>query len=297
MKIFVTGATGFVGSAVVTELIRAGHQVVGLARNDKAKKALQSLGAHVHHGDLEDVDSLTEGAQSADAVIHTGFIHDFSRFKEVCEVDRKAIEALGNALAGTDRPLIVTSGTLVVGAEKVVTEDALPDYAHSQNPRAASEQAVDDLAEKGINVSVVRLSPSVHGDGDLHGFVPMLIDLAKKSGVSAYIGKGENRWTAVHRLDAAVLYRLTLQNTVPGTRFHGVAEESITLKALAEAIGTKLGLPVVSKSGKEASEHFSWFEHFASLDGPASAAETRAQLNWHPSHPTLMQDLQGNVYF
>lgn len=297
MKIFVTGATGFVGSAVVAELIRAGHQVIGLARNEQAKKTLQSSGVQVHKGDLEDLESLIEGAKSADAVIHTGFIHDFSRFKEVCEIDRKAIEVLGNTLAGSNRPLIVTSGTLVVGSGQTITENTLPDYEHSQNPRAASEQAVDNLAEKGINVSVVRLSPSVHGDGDRHGFVPMLIDLAKKSGVSAYIGQGANRWTAVHRLDAAVLFRLALQNTIPGMRFHGVAEEPITLKSIAEAIGSKLGLPVVSKSGKEASGHFTWFEHFAGVDGPATATITREQLNWHPSHPTLMQDLQGNIYF
>ncbi|MXV15657.1 SDR family oxidoreductase [Hufsiella ginkgonis] len=297
MRIFVTGATGFVGSAVVAELIGAGHQVIGLARNEQAEKTLQSSGAEVHKGDLEDLNSLAEGTRSADAVIHTGFIHDFSRFGEVCEIDRKAIKALGNALAGTNRPLIVTSGTLVVGGGQMVTEDSLPDYAHSRNPRAASEQAVDELAERGINVSVVRLSPSVHGDGDRHGFVPMLIDLAKKTRVSAYIGKGENRWTAVHRLDAAALYRLALQNTVPGVRFHGVAEESVTLKSIAEAIGSKLGLPVVSKSGKEASEHFTWFEHFAGVDGPASAFKTREQLNWHTSHPTLLQDLRGNVYF
>lgn len=297
MKIFVTGATGFVGSAVVAELISAGYKVLGLARNEQAKKTLQFLGAEAHHGDLEDLESLTAGAKSADAVIHTGFIHDFSRFKEVCEIDRKAIEALGNALIGTNRPLIVTSGTLVVGGGQLATEYMLPDYEHAHNPRVASEQAVDSLAEKGINVSVVRLSPSVHGDGDQHGFVPMLIDLARKSGLSAYIDKGENRWTAVHRLDAAVLYRLALQNTTPGARFHGVAEESITLKSIAEAIGSKLGLPVVSKSGQEASAHFSWFEHFAAIDGPASATETTACLNWHPRHPTLLQDLQGNVYF
>lgn len=297
MRVFVTGATGFVGSAVVAELITAGHQVVGLARNDHAKKALQSSGALVHPGDLQDLDSLTAGAKSADAVIHTGFIHDFSRFREVCQLDRKAILAMGNALAGTDRPLIVTSGTLVAATDRVITEHTLPDYEHSQNPRTASELAVDELAAKGINVSVVRLSPSVHGDGDRLGFVPMLINLARRSGVSAYIGRGENRWTAVHRLDAALLYRLALQNTIPGTRFHGVAEESITLKSLAEVIGARLALPVVSKSGKQASEHFAWFEHFASLDGPASATMTKTQLDWHPSHPTLLQDLQGNVYF
>lgn len=185
----------------------------------------------------------------------------------------------------------------MAGANQVITEDTRPDYVHPLNPRAASEQIVDQLAEKGINVSVVRLSPSVHGDGDHHGFVPLLIDLAKKSGVSAYIGQGENRWTAVHRLDAAVLFRLALQNTIPGMRFHGVAEEAVTLKSIADAIGSKLGLPVVSKSGKEASDHFTWFEHFASVDGPASATRTREQLNWHPNHPTLIQDLEGNVYF
>lgn len=286
MKIFVTGATGFVGSAVVAELISAGHQVLGLARNEQAKKKLQFLGVEAHQGDLEDLESLIAGAKSADAVIHTGFIHDFSRFKEVCEIDHKAIEAMGNALIGTNHPLIVTSGTLVVSGGQ-----------HAQNPRIASEQAADRLDEKGINVSVVRLSPSVHGDGDHHGFIPMLIDLARNSGVSAYIDKGENRWTAVHRLDAAVLYRLALQNTTPGARFHGVAEESITLKSIAEAIGSKLGLPVVSKSGEEASAHFTWFEHFAAIDGPATATETTERLNWHPSHPTLLQDLQGNVYF
>jgi nucleoside-diphosphate-sugar epimerase len=298
MKIFVTGATGFVGSAVVAELIRAGHQVIGLARNEEAKEKLKVAGADVHAGDLEDLESLITGAKSADAVIHTGFIHDFSRFQEVCEIDRKAIEAMGNALIGTSRPLIVTSGTLVAGGTgRVFTEQTLPDYAHSQNPRVASELAVDRLAEKGINVAVVRLSPSVHGDGDRHGFVPMLIEMARKGGVSAYIGEGENKWTAVHRLDAAVLFRLALENTTPGARFHAVAEEPITLKSIAEAIGSRLGLPVVSKSGQEASEYFTWFEHFASIDGPTSATLTKAQLNWHPSHPTLLQDLQGDVYF
>jgi len=297
MRIFVTGATGFVGAAVVADLLKEGHQVVGLARNEQARETILSLGAEVHNGDLEDLESLIEGAKSADAVIHTGFIHDFSRFKEVCEIDRKAIAAMGNALIGSNRPFIVTSGTLLISGKQMITEDMLPDYEHAVNPRIASEQAVDLLVEKGVNVSVVRLSPSVHGNGDSRGFIPMLIDLAKKSGVSAYIGEGQNRWTAVHRLDAAVLFRLTLQNTIPGARFHGVAESSITLKAIAEAIAAKLGVPVVSKSGKEATEHFAWFEHFASVDGPASADSTRQRLNWNPNQPTLMEDLQGNVYF
>jgi nucleoside-diphosphate-sugar epimerase len=297
MRIFVTGATGFVGSAVVAELIGAGHQVIGLARNEQAKAKLQAAGAVAHEGDLQDTESLITGAKNADAVIHTGFIHDFSRFGEMCEIDRKAIAALGSALVGTNRPLIVTSGTLVVGAETEFNELALPDYEHTPNPRTASEQAADSLAEQGVNVAVMRLSPSVHGNGDHHGFIPMLIELAKKNGVSAYIGEGQNRWTAVHRLDAAVLYRLALENTTPGMRFHAVAEKPITVKTIAEMIGSKLGLPVVSKSGEEATAHFAWFEHFAGIDGPASATRTSEQLNWHPSHPTLLQDLQGDVYF
>jgi len=296
MKVFVTGATGFVGSAVVKELINAGHQVLGLARNDAAAKALLLAGAEVHRGDLEDRESLRQGANAADGIIHLGFIHDFTRFKAVCEIDCIAIETIGNTLIGTNRPFIVTSGTLIVSPGQLATEDKLPDYG-GQNPRIASEKAVDALAAKNVCVSVVRLSPSVHGEGDFHGFVPTLIEIARRTGSSAYIGEGKNRWTAVHRLDAAVLFRLALEQASPGARFHGVAEESIEIKTLAEAIGKQLGLPVISKSKQEAAAHFTWFEHFVSIDGPASASLTRERLGWEPKHQTLIQDLKQDIYF
>jgi len=296
MKVFVTGATGYVGSAVVRELINAGHNVLGLARNEKAEKALVIAGAEVHKGDLEGLQCLQEGARLADGIIHTGFIHDFSRFAAVCEIDRVAIETIGNSIAGTNKPFIVTSGTLIVNPGMLATEDMLPNY-NGANPRLASEKAVDSLASQNIRVSVVRLSPSVHGEGDRHGFVPMLIDIARKTGSSAYIGAGENRWTGVHRQDAAKLYRLALEQAKPGARFHGVAEESITFKTIAEAIGGQLGLPVVSISKNEAAAHFGWFEHFVSIDGPASGRLTRERLNWAPECSSLTQDLEQGIYF
>ncbi len=296
MKVFVTGATGFVGSAVVAELINAGHQVLGLARSEVAEKALLSAGAEVHRGELEDLESLRQGALVSDGIIHTGFIHDFNRFEAVCEIDRAAIEAIGNAIIGSEKPFIVTSGTLIVNQGNVATEDMLPNY-DGQNPRLASEKAVDDLAAKNVRVSVVRLSPSVHGEGDHHGFIPMLIDIARKKGLSAFIGDGTNQWTAVHRLDAAVLYKLALENVIPGARFHGVAEEAITVKSLAEAIGGQLGVPVISKSKDEAAEHFGWFEHFVTMNGSASGALTRERLNWETKHTTLIQDLAQGIYF
>ncbi|MFW0714822.1 SDR family oxidoreductase [Pedobacter sp. N23S346] len=296
MKVFVTGATGFVGSAVVKELITAGHQVLGLARNETAEKALLLVGAEVHKGDLEDLESLRKGANAADGIIHTGFIHDFTRFKAVCEIDRVAIETIGNEITGTDKPFIVTSGTLIVSPGQLATEDKLPDY-NGQNPRIASEKAVDALAAKNVRISVVRLSPSVHGEGDLHGFIPMLIDIARQKGSSAYIEDGANQWTAVHRLDAAVLFRLALEQARPGARFHGVAEESITFKSIAEAIGKQLNLPIVSKSKDEVAAHFGWFEHFASINGPASGKLTRQHLHWEPQYSGLIQDLEQGIYF
>ncbi|WP_293784145.1 SDR family oxidoreductase [uncultured Pedobacter sp.] len=296
MKVFVTGATGFVGSAVVKELISAGYEVLGLARNEVAEKALVLAGAEVHRGDLEDLQRLQEGARLADGIIHTGFIHDFSRFAAVCEIDRLAIEAIGNSIAGTNKPFIVTSGTLMVNPGILATEDMLPDY-NGVNPRLASEKAVDLLAAQNIRVSVVRLSPSVHGEGDYHGFVPMLISIARKTGFSGYIGDGENRWTGIHRLDAAKLYRLALEQATPGARFHGVAEESIPLKAIAEAIGEQLGLPVVSIAKNEAAAHFGWFERFVAVNGPASGRLTRTLLNWKPQYSSLLEDLEKGIYF
>ena len=296
MRVFVTGATGFIGSALVRELIDAGHQVLGLARSDASAKALEAAGAKVHRGDLEDLDSLRRGAERADGVLHTGFIHDFSRFKAVCEIDRTAIEALGEVLAGSNRPLTVTSGIAIVSPGRVATEEMAIAVGPNTPPRVASEEAADALVAKGVHVSVMRLAPSVHGDGD-HGFVPMLIDIARKKGISAHIGEGLNRWTAVHKLDAARLYRLTLDNKTPGARFHGTAEEGVVFKDIATVIGRQLNIPVVSLSKEEAAEHFGWFSHFAAVDSPASSKQTQERLGWNPVNLTLLADMEQGSYF
>ncbi len=296
MRVFVTGATGFIGSGIVQELMGAGHKVLGLARSVAAAESLKAAGAEVHRGDLEDPDSLRRGAESCDGVLHTGFIHDFARFKEVCETDRLVIEAIGSVLAGSDRPFIVTSGVALVNPGQLATEDMMPVSGHSAHPRVASEEAADFAASQGVRVSVLRLSPSVHGDGD-HGFVPILIDTAREKGVSVYVEEGLNRWPAVHKLDAAVLYRLALENAVAGTRFHGVAEEGIAFRHIAEMIGKKLNLPVVSKSREEAAAHFGWFAGFTGLDCPSSSKLTSKQLGWHPNQPGLLNDLELGTYF
>lgn len=283
------------GTAVVQELIRAGHQVTGLARSESASASLTEAGAEVLRGDLEDLNSLRSGAENADGVIHCGFIHDFSRFEEVCKVDRFAIEAMGAVLINTNKPLIITSGTALVSPGQIATEELSPPFAPGGFPRA-SEEAGRLLAERGVRVITVRLSPSVHGDGD-HGFVPSLIGLAREKGASAYIGEGLNRWTAVHRLDAGILYRLALEKGAIGSKFHGVAEEGIPFRDIAEAIGKGLNVPVVSKSPEEAAEHFGWFAAFAGLDCPASSKLTRERLSWVPTHCSLVQDLESGTYF
>jgi nucleoside-diphosphate-sugar epimerase len=296
MRVFITGGTGFIGSAIVQELINAGHQVLGLARSDAAAKSLAVAGAKVHRGDLEDLDSLRSGAAASEGVIHNGFIHDFARFKEVCETDRRAIEALGAALAGTDRPLIVTSGTALVTPGRVATEEDAPTIDSTAMPRIASEEAAKAAAARGVRVSLVRLSPSVHGDGD-HGFVPTLISIAREKGVSAYVGDGQNRWTAVHRLDAAHLFRLALEKATAGAMFHGVAEEGIAFRDIAAVIGKRLNIQVVAKSSEEAAVHFTWFAAFAGLDCPASSKLTQERLGWRPVQPSLLADLERGSYF
>jgi nucleoside-diphosphate-sugar epimerase len=291
MRVFVTGATGFIGSATVQELLGAGHQVLGLARSEAAAQALAAAGAEAHRGSLDDLDSLRRGAAAADGVIHLAFNHDFSAYAAAGELDRRAIEALGNELAGSDRPLLVTSGLAGFNLGRPATETDSP--AHS--PRQ-SEAAALALAAQGVRAMVVRLSASVHDRGD-YGFVPTLIDIARQKGESAYIGDGLNRWPAVHRLDAARLYRLALEQGVAGACYHGVADEGIALRDLAALIGRHLNLPAVSKSAEEAAAHFGWIARFASLDLSASSVLTQQQLGWQPTHPSLLADLEQGHYF
>ncbi|HXB25173.1 MAG TPA: SDR family oxidoreductase [Gemmatimonadaceae bacterium] len=295
MRIFLTGATGFIGSAILPELINASHQVVGLARSDASAKSLAAAGAQVHRGSIEDLDSLRSGASAADGVIHTAFNHDFSKWAENCENDRLAIEALGSALAGSNRPLVVTSGTGLVTRPdgRPAAEDDAPT---STVPRIKSEEAANAMAARGVHVSVVRLPPSVHGDGD-HGFVPTLVRIAREKRAAAYVGEGSNRWPAVHRLDAAHLYRLVLEKGAAGARYHGVGEEGIPFRDIATVIGQRLNVPVVSKTPEEAAEHFGWFSHFAALDAPASSENTQKELGWQPTHVGLIADLRRGTYF
>ena len=292
MRIFITGATGFVGSAIVPELIGAGHQVLGLARSDAAATSLTAVGADVQRGSLDDLESLRNGASAADAVIHAGFIHDFANYASAAETDKRAIETIGAALVGSDRPFIVTSGTALTAPSRLATEQ---DAANSTFPRK-SEEAAAAAAAAGARVSVLRLPPSVHGVGD-HGFVPLLIRIAREKGISAYVAEGLNRWPAVHRLDAARVYRLVLETCSLALRYHAVADESVTFRDIAQVIGRRLNIPVLSKSPQEAEAHFGWFAHFVGLDCPASSAWTQEQLGWRPTQASLIPDIDQPSYF
>lgn len=294
MRVFLTGATGFIGSAVIPELIGAGHHVVGLTRSDAGAKALAAAGAEVHRGDLEDLDSLRSGAAGADGVIHTAFDHDFSRFVANCAKDGRAIAALGAALAGSEKPLVITSGTGMGSGKpgQPATEDVF--NTDHPNPRVASELAGAALLEAGVNVSVMRL-PQVH-DTVKQGLVTPAVDLARKKGVSAYVGDGRNRWPAAHISDVARLYVLALEKREAGARYNAVAEEGIPVREIAEVIGRGLKVPVVALSPEEAAGHFGWLAAFAGLDLPASGAQTQARLGWHPTGPGLIADLERMRY-
>lgn len=291
MRVFVTGATGFVGSAVVAELIAAGHQVLGLTRSDLGAQALAAAGVEPHRGSLEDLDSLKAGAARSDGVIHLAFNHDFSTYQANCDEDRRVIAALGAALAGSERPLLVTSGT-GMGASapgQLATEDTPPASA-AMVPRAASEAAANAAAATGVNVSVVRL-PQVH-DTQKQGLVTYAITAAREQGVSAWVGEGVNRWPAAHVLDTARVYRLALERAERGARYHAVAEEGVAMRAIAETIGRRLGLPARSITREQAPAHFGWLAMFATADLPASSALTRQRLGWRPTGPGLIADLE-----
>ena len=293
MRIFVTGATGFIGSALVSELIQVGHQVLGLTRSEAGAEALRKAGAEVLHGNIEDLDSLREGAAKSDGVIHLAFNHNFSQIQKNCEDDRKAITAVGEVLLGSKRPFVVTSGTGIVANVdgRPSTEDS---PTTSWNPRAESEDVVKELKARGVNTSVVRL-PQVH-DPRKQGLVRYLLAVAREKGVSAYVGDGSNRWPAAHVSAVAQLYRLAFEKAEPGAIYHAVDEEGVTMKAIVEAHGRGLKIPVVSIKPEEAEEHFGWLGHFAGRDMPSSSAITQRKLNWKPTGPGMIADLDAMDY-
>ena len=295
MRVFVTGATGFIGSAVVAELTKAGHQVLGLARSDAAAAWLKRAGAEAHRGSLDHPDSLAKGAAGADGVIHLAYNHDFSQIPAAADTDRRAIEAIGTALSGSGRPFVVACGMMFSAPGRPGTEEDAAD-SNGGHPRIPNEGLALAWASRGVRVSVVRLAPSVHGDGD-HGLVPILIDIARNKGASAYVGDGSNRWPAIHRLDAASLFRLALEKAPAGTRLHGAGEEGVPIREVATVIGRRLNLPVVSRSPDEAVEHFGWMAHFIAADMPASSAYTRERFGWRPTQVRLIADLENGTYF
>jgi nucleoside-diphosphate-sugar epimerase len=304
MRVFVTGASGWIGSAVVPELIGAGHEVIGLARSEASAAALTAAGAKVCRGSLDDLDRLRSAAAASDGVIHLAFKHDIAfsgDFHGAADADRRAVETFGEALVGSDRPFVIASGTLGLAPGRVLTErDGHPDSGAAPliggaETRMANAQMTLSLASRGVRSSIVRLPPTVHGKGD-HGFVATLVDIARDKGVSGYIGDGSNRWPAAHRLDAAQLFRLALEKAPAGSTLHGVADEGVPIRAIAEVIGRHLDLPVVAISPEDAAEHFGWLAGFLAADSPASSTLTRELLGWHPTHPGLIDDLDKGHY-
>jgi len=296
MRIFVTGATGFIGSAIVRELLDAGHQVVGLARSDASAAALAANGADVQRGLLEDLDVLRRTALASDGVIHTAYDHRFTDMAAAAQTDRRAVEALGSALEGSGRPLVIASGVLGLVPGRVATERDAGDLTSPAGARRATEQMVLSLASRGVRSSAVRLAPTVHGRGD-HGFVARLVTIARDKGVSGYVGDGSSRWPAVHRLDAAHLFRLALESAPAGTPLHGVAEEGVPVRAIAEAIGRHLHVPVVAISPDEAPSHFGFLGALLGIDSPVSSELTRELLGWNTNQPGLIEDLEQGHYF
>ena len=296
MHVFVTGATGHIGCAVVRELLEAGHRVTGLARSDEGAAALTAAAATPHRGDLDDLDSLRTAAAASDGVIHLAFKHDFNDYVGGAQTDLRAVETMGEALVGSDRPFVITSGTLLLAFAapgRLATEqDTMPG-----GPRVDSENLVIALAERGVRSSVIRLSPLVHSTLDYHGFAHRLINIAREKGVAAFVGDGSNRWPGVHTLDAAHLYRLALEAAPAGTRLHGVADEGVPFRDIATVIGRHLDVPVVSISPEEAGDHFGFLSAFAAFDNPTSSALTQKVLDWHPEHPGLIEDLDAGHYF
>ena len=295
MRVFVTGATGFIGTAIVQELLGAGHEVVGLARNAERAAELAKAGAGAHHGDLSNPDSLVAGVQACDGVIHTAFGHDFSKYLEAGETDRVAVEAMGRALEGSNKPLVITSGTTIVVPGQLTTEDQAARSDSPSGVRAPSEHALAEASQRGVRGIALRLPPSVHGKGD-HGFVPALAGVARRTGVSAYVGDGANRWPAVHRFDAARLFRLALEKGPAGV-LHGAAEEGIPMREIATAIGEGLGVPVRSISPDEAKAHFDWMAMFVAIDNPTSNAATCDAVGWKPREVGLLTDMRDSGYF
>jgi nucleoside-diphosphate-sugar epimerase len=304
MRVFVTGASGWIGSAVVPELIGAGHQVVGLARSDASAEALTAAGAEVHRGSLDDLDDLRSAAAASDGVIHLAFKHDLAfsgNFDGAAQADRLAIETFGDALAGTDRPFVIASGTLGIAPGRMATERDGHDASAAQHTggpaiRLANAELTLSFASRGVRSSVVRLPPTNHGDGD-NGFMATLVGIAREKGVSGYIGDGANRWPAVHRLDSAHLFRLAVEKATAGSTLHAVADEGVPIRDIAEVIGRHLNIPVASIPLERAGEHFSWLGGFLGFDAPASSALTRELMGWEPTHLGLIDDLNEGHYF